>query len=546
MNETTIVPKEKASILIVDDREDKLLAIESCLEELDENIVRARSGAEALRILLRQEFAVILLDVSMPVMDGFETASLIRQRKNLEKTPIIFVTSVNTNDTHVTRGYSLGAVDYIFAPVVPEVLRAKVSAFADLFRKNRDNQRQGEWLLAEAQRRATVFETRLRGVLDRLNVGVFRCAPDGKIVEMNPAFRRLIGLRAWDPAVAIYLQDFLPATESPAPAALPEQLKSLERDIQLRRCDGGRTWVSLSWMDSVDDAGEFIDGLVEDISERKSVEEALMRKAQELARSNDNLEQFAYLASHDLKEPLRGISSFSSLLASHYRGKLDANADEYIDFIVSSAKRMHALINDLLAFARIRRSETNFESANCAELLDQALFSLNAAIEESGATVRHDSLPTIKCDKTLIRQLFQNLISNALKFRGVEKPLIHVSARATADSWEFSVHDNGIGIAPEYQEQIFGIFKRLHRSEQYPGTGMGLAFCRKIVQIHGGSIWVTSEKGKGSTFHFQLPSVLDYQAQPLAGPLSAEASNGQSGAHGQPEADFHDDARALP
>src|SRR4051812_24850884 len=187
---------DRVNILLVDDRPEKILALESILIELGQTIVTATSGKEALRLLLRDEFAVILLDVSMPVMDGFETAALIRQRKNSEHTPIIFVSAINATETHASRGYSLGAVDYIFAPVVPDMLRAKVSVFIDLFKKTRQVKRQGDWLRAEAERRAQQLESRLQALLNRLNLGVFRSSYDGLLIEANPAFYRLLGLDA--------------------------------------------------------------------------------------------------------------------------------------------------------------------------------------------------------------------------------------------------------------------------------------------------------------------------------------------------------------
>jgi signal transduction histidine kinase len=248
-----------------------------------------------------------------------------------------------------------------------------------------------------------------------------------------------------------------------------------------------------------------IQSLQKEISERRRMEEALEVKTEELARSNRDLEQFAYVASHDLQEPLRMVTNYVQLLARRYKGKLDSNADDFINFAVDGASRMYTLINALLAYSRVGTRGKPFEPTDCEMILQKSLNNLNVTMEETGAVVTHDSLPTVTADDSLLGQLFQNLIGNAIKFRGKEPPLIHISASRNGSGWTFSVRDNGIGVAPEYAERIFVIFQRLHSREEYPGTGIGLAVCKKIVEYHGGRIWVESELGKGATFYFTLP-----------------------------------------
>jgi PAS domain S-box-containing protein len=245
--------------------------------------------------------------------------------------------------------------------------------------------------------------------------------------------------------------------------------------------------------------------LKREIEERKRAEEALKQKTEALARSNQELEQFAYIASHDLQEPLRMVTNYVQLLARRYKGKLDSNADDFIDFAVDGANRMYSLINDLLAYSRVGTRGKPFEPTNCEMILQKSLNNLKMTMEETGAVVTHDSLPTVMADDLLLGQLFQNLIGNAIKFRGSEPSRVHISASRNGSGWTFSIRDNGIGIAPEYSERIFVIFQRLHSREEYPGTGIGLAICKKIVEHHGGRIWVESELGKGSTFYFTLP-----------------------------------------
>jgi len=236
---------------------------------------------------------------------------------------------------------------------------------------------------------------------------------------------------------------------------------------------------------------------------RRQTEEDLARKVEELARSNADLEQFAYVASHDLQEPLRMVAAYTQLLAERYRGKLDENADKFIGYASEGALRMQSLIQDLLAFSRVGRNGSG--RVDCNAVMGEVLVSLGSAIQESGAVVTHAALPEVWANRTQMAQIFQNLIGNAIKFRGKEPPAISVEAEKAGQQWLFSVSDNGIGIAPEYAENIFVVFQRLHARTEYPGNGIGLAICKKIVEHNGGKIWVEARADHGSVFKFTMP-----------------------------------------
>ncbi len=305
----------------------------------------------------------------------------------------------------------------------------------------------------------------------------------------------------------------LPAQERDAFVSHWQDIKQGEPwqgEANLQHCQGKLfpAWINISGVK--DETGIVTHFIVEfsDISAYRTAQEALAQRTEELARSNKELEQFAYVASHDLQEPLRMVASFTQLLARRYRGKLDADADEFIHYAVDGATRMQILINDLLSYSRIGSRNKPFEPVNLNSVLQRALANLHVAIEESHAKIIHDELPDTQGDITQLTQLFQNLIGNAIKFRGELPPEIQVKVSDADKYWRFEVRDNGIGIAPEFFERIFVIFQRLHNKEEYPGTGIGLSICKKIVERHGGQIEVQSERGQGTAFIFTLPKTL--------------------------------------
>jgi len=253
-------------------------------------------------------------------------------------------------------------------------------------------------------------------------------------------------------------------------------------------------------------------GIAMDVTERKNAQEAQKhdeareRRSVELKRSNDDLQQFAYIAAHDLQEPLRMVASYTQLLSRRYKGKLDSDADEFIGYAVDGAHRMQLLIGDLLAYCRVGTTGKELRETSSEAALEQALLNLQGAIQESSGVVTHDPLPIVIADGAQLVQLFQNVVGNAIKYRSAELPRVHVSAKKNGGKeWIFSMRDNGLGIDPQYFEKIFAMFQRLHGREEFSGTGIGLTVCKKIAERHGGRMWVESEPGKGSTFYFALP-----------------------------------------
>jgi hypothetical protein len=398
---------QRVKILLVDDRPANLLALETILEDLGQELVKAHSGKDALREILNNDFAVILLDVKMPGMDGFETATLIRERERSRHTPILFITA-HKDDEHLFRGYYAGAVDFLYKPINPEVLRSKVAVFVDLSRKTD--------LL---QKHAAILEAR-NAELER------------SILERHRA---------------------------------EDEVRRLNAELELRVAD----------------------------------------RTAELVRANEELRQFGYAASHDLREPLRTVASYTQLLTRRYGSKLDDEGREFMTYITDSVHRMDTLLSDLLAYShQLNVRQQILVPVDTEAVLQGVLLNLDVSIRESGSVIEGHDLPEVMSDFAQLGQIFQNLISNAVKYRSTDPPHVEIWAEDTDEFWTFSFRDNGLGIEPRYHEQIFGIFKRLHGRE-YPGTGIGLALVKRIVERHGGRIWVESEGGKGSTFRFTIP-----------------------------------------
>jgi PAS domain S-box-containing protein len=350
---------------------------------------------------------------------------------------------------------------------------------------------------------------RLAAIIDSSEEAILSKNLSGTILSWNQGAERLFGYTAAE-VIGKPITMIVPADRQrevyDSLREIGEGRSVIRIETIRRQKDGSLVDVSLSLSPIRDGRGRITSAssIAHDISARKRVERELARKAEELAISNRDLEQFAYVASHDLQEPLRMVSAYVQLLAERYRGKLDASADQYIAYAVDGATRMQTLIHDLLAFSRVGRHDIERRMINCDDVVAEAAKNLQAAILEFGAVLDLCQLPKILANRSQLVQIFQNLIGNAIKFHSQAKPTISVSAEKRGDDWLFSVADNGIGIAEEHRDRIFEAFQRLHARTEYPGNGIGLSICKKIVEMHGGRIWVESEVGRGSTFKFAL------------------------------------------
>lgn len=366
---------------------------------------------------------------------------------------------------------------------------------------------------ARAEEALRASEVKFRGILESAPDAMVIADAQGLIVLVNAETERLFGYRR-DELVGQPVEILVPERFR---GRHPQHRQGYTAHPRTRSMDGGLDLrglrkdatefpaeISLSPLESAE--GILVTATIRDITERKKSEEHLVKTLGELKCSNDELQQFAYVASHDLQEPLRMVASYTQLLAQRYKGRLDSDADEFIAYAVDGCNRMQGLIQDLLAYSRAGTNGKALREISSENTLKEALTNLRATIEESGAVVTHDSLPAITTDGTQLAQIFQNIVGNAIKYRSLEVPHVHVSATTNGgNEWIFSVRDNGLGIAPQYFERIFILFQRLHGRKEFEGTGIGLAICKKIVEGLGGRIWVESQPEKGSTFYFALP-----------------------------------------
>ncbi|MDP3895992.1 MAG: PAS domain S-box protein [Mesorhizobium sp.] len=366
-------------------------------------------------------------------------------------------------------------------------------------------------LRKEAERYLAQMEGRYRGLLEAAPDAMVVVNQSGEIVLLNLQAEKQFGYRR-NELLGQKVTNIIP--RGFAERLVADGLRSDEDalaqqigtgiELQGLRKDGSEFPIELMLSPLASADGILVTAAIRDIARRKDADAHLLLKMEELNRSNEELGQFAYLASHDLQEPLRMVASYTQLLSRRYQGKLDADADEFIAFAVDGASRMQRLIQDLLAYSRVGSKGQELIDTSSGDALDKALANLRGAIADSGAVVTHGNMPNVMADETQLAQLFQNIVGNAIKYQGPGIPKVHVDAKKNGKEWVFSIKDNGLGIDEQYYDRIFGMFQRLHKREEFAGTGIGLAICKKIVERHGGTISVESKLGQGSTFRFAL------------------------------------------
>jgi PAS domain S-box-containing protein len=499
----------RGRVLVV---EDDAVVRESLVDLLNEEgyqVSCAENGREALRHLHAEPAPdVILLDLRMPVMDGWEFRSIQKSDPKLAHIPVIAISADGS-----PQAAAISAHAYLRKPVETEQLLAMIA------RVRWDDEHQKARGRDELQDSA-----RYRGLLEAAPDAMVVVNQRGEIVLLNVQAEKQFGYRR-DELVGQKVTNIIP--KGFAERLIADGLRSAEEalaqrigtgiELTGRRKNGSEfpIEIMLSPLGRAEDI--LVTAAIRDITLRKFADAQLLQYVKDLNRSNEELRQFAYIASHDLQEPLRMVASYTQLLSRRYKGQLDADADQFIAFAVDGASRMQRLIQDLLAYSQIGTKGRQLIDTSSEETLQQALLNLKGAIEDSGAVVTHEVLPAVLADGTQLIQLFQNLVGNAIKYQSAGTPRIHISVAreevtaapppagaAEGGKWIFSVRDNGLGIDPKYFEKIFGMFQRLHKREEFAGTGIGLAICKKIVERHGGGISVESQPGAGSTFRFAL------------------------------------------
>ncbi|MBN1180010.1 MAG: response regulator [Anaerolineae bacterium] len=533
------------NVLIVDDDLTIQDLLRDCLASLDIQLTFSARGKQALELIASGAFQVVVLDLMLPEMSGIEI--LRRLEGRLPGTEIIVLTGY-ASVRNAVEALRFGAYDYIVKPFHVNDIRAVVKralekqrlearlnaihafsremtlalsvaqigeAVLDIIGRMLDAEESRLWLLNDT--RTALYPLVTRGTpLDAAFKLPLNAAGNVAVAAVAQSERFYIPDLAADAAYT----PITPATRSEL--AVPLTVKSVvigalnvassaadafgPNDVALLSTLAAQVAVTL-------ENARLFEQAQREIAERVAAEQALAKKAAELERSNDELRQFAYIISHDLQEPLRVVGSYTQLLAQRYEGQLDEEADEFIAYVVDGAKRMQAMIKGLLAYTQVGIKGKDLEPVDAQAILERALSGLQVAIQESQVKIESARLPTVMADDLQLSQVFQNLVSNAIRFQpppaddAHAPPHVHISASRQGSEWLFAVHDNGIGFDPKHSERIFEIFQRLHTQTEYPGTGIGLAVCKKIIERHNGRIWAESEPGNGATFYFTLPAV---------------------------------------
>jgi PAS domain S-box-containing protein len=509
---------DRVNVLLVDDRPENLLALEAILNSPSYNLVQANSGTEALRCLLNQDFAVILLDVQMPGMDGFETATLIRSRDRSRSTPIIFITAFSSNDTHVFKGYSLGAVDYLFKPVKPEILTSKVQVFVELFQKTVEVKQQATQLAA-VNSELSKSEERFRTLCACSPLGIYVADVEGRCTYINPRCQAICGLTLEESLAEVWQREVHPEDRDRVVADWLAWIKESQEYSNEFRLAGSETvrWIHVQSSPMFSDLGKLIGhvGTVRDITDRKQAEEErgrLIREQvarQEAERANQMKDEFLAILSHELRTPLNAILGWSRLLRVK---KFDEETiDKALETIERNAKSQAQLIEDILDVSRILRGKLNLNKhpIRLESVIELAIDSLQPLAEEKSIVLELTSSPNVGeviGDFDRLQQIVWNLLSNAIKFTQ-EEGKVEVRLESVGDEAQIQIIDNGIGIEPDFLPYVFDRFRQADSSttRSYGGLGLGLAIVRHLVEQHGGKVDAENNPGEGAKFTVALP-----------------------------------------
>lgn len=483
--------EDRLRLLLIDDHpQDRALASLVLGRELPQAHIREIGNAEEFaRALRRGAFDVAITDCQLDWADGMAVLRAVQDVRPL--IPVVAFTEVRDEDK-VVSCLKAGFADYLFkgSQGYLELPVAVKSA----------------WGKARNQLLAARGESWLGTLLDRADIGVYRSTLDGRLIESTPALLRLLGVTSPEEALKINLPEpyFVSQDRDELLQRLGGDTTLGSRQVEVRRADGSTIRLDLTEVLLLDVDDEIvIDVLVQDASSIGRHDEALTQRVEELERSNAHLSQFAYMASHELQEPLRMVEKFGTILAEDYGKNLGAEGEELLQSVIDGAHRMQNLVDDLLALSRIDSEGVDFEAVDSNQVVDEALLALEEVISANEAWIERHDLPIVVGDASQLVQLWQNLIANAIKFRREEAPTVRIAAGETEQDWVFSIADNGIGIDPGELDDIFVIFRRLH--PELPGTGIGLTICQRIVDRHGGRLWAESNDGEGSRFCFTLP-----------------------------------------
>ena len=476
---------DKVNILLVDDRRENLIALEAILKDFGENLVKAASGAEALKFLLKNDAAVILLDVEMPKMGGFQTATLIRDREKTRHTPIIFLTAISKSDVRVSQGYSLGGVDYLFKPFQADVLKSKVAAFVQMFRQREEAQRQSALLKAERNFVAAILDT-VAGFVLVLDA-------EGRILRVNRAWEELTGYTLAE----VRGKPFCDLLENGTAARQFLTGRKHDKDCEEYWLTKGKNRRLVSWcctsLNTDGDGEGYVVVSGGDVTE--------------LRQRTEELEGFTYSVSHDMRAPVRAIDGFTRILIEEYASSLDDEGRRLLEIVRQNTEKMGELIDGLLALSRLGREKVMFGDVDMTDLANTAFEEQKAAAgKQRDIAFKLDPLPAAYGDRRLITQVFQNLLANAIKFtRNESAAAIEVGYLRGAGEDIYFVRDNGVGFDMNHAQKLFGTFQRLHASNEFEGSGIGLATVQRIITRHGGRVWAEAKLNEGATFYFSLP-----------------------------------------